>query len=296
MRKNILVLGGAGYIGKHLVKVFSNHNVFIYGRKSKESTHNISKTIIGDFSDKILLKSKINIIKPDIIFYSLSNYKINHKTFDLILSNLEKNIKNFLNFVSNKTKVVYIGSAAVYGRVGEDGRLLCESSNVLPISIYGKYKLEEENIFFKYSKIMSKKVVFVRLFNIIGPNEPIRMVAGSFISQLLNKTELNVGNLSPYRDFIDIRDAVLALKVVSEYGKINEIYNICSGKAIKINNLLKKIIDIMDIKPKINICEKHKKSNDIEFIAGNNKKIKKLNWNQKINIDKSIYDLIQSYK
>ena len=103
-----------------------------------------------------------------------------------------------------------------------------------------------------------------------------------------------MGNLMSRRDFLDVRDVVIALVFIGTKGKSNETYNVCSGKSISIKNYLDLIIKELRIKPIITIDQNKVGSNDIKDLVGDNTKmIKELGWHMKYDILKSIKDLVK---
>ena len=291
MKKKILIIGGAGYIGSNIIPFLGKHDVFIYDRNRYSSPNSICGSIIGEAGDSILLDSYIQKIQPDFIFYSISIFstRCNNEIAKNIIGSLMKSIPNH-------TLVINLGSSSVYGIMEGNRKLVEESDRVSPVSDYGKYKLFEEELFRIYMKEFGKGVIFTRVFNVIGPKEPIRMVAGSFVRRLTdNKNKIEVGNIQSARDFIDIRDLGAALAKIAFHGKSGDIYNICSGRSITINKLLEKIIDNMQINPDVITDMDRFKKNDIPCLVGNNKKIKKIiKWEPAIKLEKSIKDLIRS--
>ena len=124
------------------------------------------------------------------------------------------------------------------------------------------------------------------------------LVGGAFLNQLLKSDKLEVGNLFPKRDFVDVRDVAKCLSILGIKGSNGQVYNICSGGSISIEDLLNRIITELKLKniPKIFVKEQRVNPFEIKDLIGDNKKIIELGWKQKYTIESSIKDLIKSYK
>ena len=121
------------------------------------------------------------------------------------------------------------------------------------------------------------------------------MVGGAFVSQLMKSHNLNVGNLFPKRDFLDVRDVASALKTIGEVGETGCTYNISSGRSVSIESYLKYISEVLNIDPVITVDESRINKSEIEDLIGDNSKLKKLGWERKFNLKQTVTDLITSY-
>tara|TARA_S200000501_G_scaffold184021_1_gene173268 strand:- start:28407 stop:29306 length:900 start_codon:yes stop_codon:yes gene_type:complete len=294
---NILIIGGSGFIGKHLINNFCKQkkykvfNVDILNFKNP----NVTKNYIGDIKDLNFIKKCINETQPDLIYYLVSFFSFNNIE---ISTNSIKNslicLENLFKNLVNKQRVVFIGSSAQYGKVPISFQPVTENCGFFPVSPYGVFKIFEEYEIRRLANKYNIDVVGARVFNVTGPGEPSRLVGGSIISQLKKNNTIEMGNLMSRRDFLDVRDVVIALVFIGTKGKSNETYNVCSGKSISIKNYLDLIIKELRIKPIITIDQNKVGSNDIKDLVGDNTKmIKELDWHMKYDILKSIKDLVK---
>jgi len=104
-----------------------------------------------------------------------------------------------------------------------------------------------------------------------------------------------VGNLSSKRDIFDVRDCVRAYKLLMVKGKPGEIYNIGPGRSVSIKEILAKLIRISGKKISYHIDEKRMRPSDIAKNCVNSVKIKKLGWQPKISLEKSLKDSYHYY-
>ena len=293
--KNVLIIGGGLFIGGHLISSQLDYNFYLYGRNSSKKNKEVAKYDDSNLFDIERLSNFIKSSNPDIIIFAISNFSIKENELNYEKIKIQNLIDQLIKNIPSKSRILYLGSSAVYGNQNSKDSI-DELSNTNPVTPYGKIKLFEENQFREAMIRYDKKIVFTRIFNLIGPNEPIRMVAGSFVNQLICSNKIKVGNLNPYRDFLDVRDASRALLDISFRGNLGEVYNICSGQCVQISKLLDKIISVLDKNVSIDIDKMRYRLNDINFIVGDNSKLKNtIDWMPEISIDTSINDLIDSY-
>ena len=143
-------------------------------------------------------------------------------------------------------------------------------------------------------------VVILRLFNTFGPRQSIRAVIPKIISQLLlNKKEINLGNLKPTRDFNFVLDTCNAIELASKKLKAGEIYNYGSGKEINIKDLFKLISNIVGVNAKLVTQKKllrPTKSEVFRLLCNNKKFITATKYKAKFNLKTGLVKTIQWYK
>ena len=147
-------------------------------------------------------------------------------------------------------RVLLVSSAEVYG--AGDGSPITEAAALESNSPYGVGKLTGE-AFARYLAGRGLPVVIARPFNHIGPGQSDRFVCSAFARQIaeaeagLRPPVVEVGNLSPERDFTDVRDTVRAYPLILEHGKPGEAFNVASGRAIPISKLLEGLVALSKI-------------------------------------------------
>lgn len=241
----VLVTGGAGFIGSHLVdRLVQNHEVLVVDNLSTGLTSNINPQaafIELDINDS-LLDGVFGLFKPDIVFHLAAHISVANSIKDP-WTDMQNNITGSINVFSHCVnyrihKVIYSSSAAVYGNPKYLG--LDEQHPIEPVSFYGVSKYAAEMYLTTFAKLFGLNYTILRYANVYGPRQQNSSEAGVvtiILNQLLKGERPTIyGDGEQTRDFIfvsDVVDATLKAMIAAN----NEILNIGSGKQTSINNL-----------------------------------------------------------
>jgi UDP-glucose 4-epimerase len=301
-----LVTGGAGFIGSNLVEklVQLKHEVIVLDNLSTGRLSNLNKFIskIDFYQVDITNKKKLldsYFHKVDWVFHLAG-------LADIVpsIENPEKyfnsNVVGTLNILekSRKAKIkkfIYAASASCYGipikyPTNEDSKIKLEYP-------YALTKNLGELLVMHWAKIYKMPNVSLRFFNVYGPKSRTTgaygAVFGVFLAQKFAKKPLTiVGDGEQTRDFIHVYDLVDAIILIAKKAKINQIFNLASGKETSVNNIAKIIGGEV-----VNIP---KRPGEPDRSLGSIKKIKKqLKWKPKISINKGVrmmLNIIENWK
>ena len=267
----IVVTGGAGFIGLHLVNnLLKKENQITILDNFSNSDKNLTK-ILQHKNLKIIEGDirKINDVnnclkKQDIVIHLAAKISVNQSILNPS-ETFEVNVDGTKNVLeackkNNIKKIIIASSAAVYGE-GGSGMKLKENTKTDPISPYGKSKLimeqEIEKNLLKYNKL---DCIILRFFNIFGVGQTSEYagVITKFVKRISSDEPLEIfGDGMQTRDFVSIHDIVESINAAIKNGK-NGTYNIASGKAITINKLAEFMISLSGKNLEIHhISEKH---------------------------------------
>jgi UDP-glucose 4-epimerase len=264
----ILVTGGAGFIGKYLVKSLleNNHNVTIFDNISNSTKNSISsliefgaQLIEGDITKPLDI---LNAVKDhDVVIHlaakisvseSISNpvetFQVNVDGTRNILAACEKN---------HIKKLIVASSAAVYGESPSNVKLT-EKSKTNPISPYGESKMKMEQEIIEFESNHDIDCIILRFFNIfgIGQSSEYAGVITKFIEKIKREKPLEIfGDGLQTRDFVAIEDIISSIHNAISCDK-SGTYNIASGKSVTIKELAEKMITLSG------------KKIDIQYLAG----------------------------
>lgn len=198
------------------------------------------------------------------------------------------------------TRILSVGSSEVYGNIDEKQLPLREECAIHPLSPYAIARQAQEQLSQVYTEHFGVNLILTRSFNHIGPRQDERFVIPSFISRALavkeaGKTEGNIetGDISLTRDFLDVRDVVRAYDCLLQQGKAGRIYNVCSGTEKPLSALLKEIGDILGIRLEGVVNSDLVRPTDNRRVVGINERIKQdTGWEPQIPLRQTLEDMI----
>ncbi len=314
--KKILITGADGFIGSHLVErlmkdkknqlfLLIQYNSFsnIGWLKDVSLTKRI-KIIYGDIRDEIFVDEITRNIDYVIHLAALISIPYSYKApKEFINTNLIGSLNIFNSCLKNKIKkLIHTSTSEVYGSAQYTP--IDETHPLVGQSPYSASKIASDNFATAFYRSYDLPVIILRPFNCFGPRQSFRAIIPSIISQCLNYKNINIGNISAVRDFTFVKDTVIAFEKAlnSNVKNFGEIINIGSGKGIKINEILKKIIKITGTNPKIKIDKSRLRpdKSEVHKLISSTKKAKKLlNWSAyktQSSYDQALLETIKWYK
>jgi GDP-4-dehydro-6-deoxy-D-mannose reductase len=257
-----MITGLAGFVGSHLVDLLlKDPDVQIVG--VIHPTHPIQhleehpriKIHREDILKASRLKKILRQVKPEVI-YHLAGLAHVHESWSNRKATIDTNFVGSFHLLeacrslTAFPKVLLIGSAECYGIVPAERQPITEDFPLSPTSPYAVSKIAQEFLGMQYAKAEKLPVYLCRSFNHTGPRQKETFVCSAFAYQIAVATyqppphRIYVGNLIARRDFTDVRDVVRAYKTILDSGKPGEPYNVCSGKAPSIEEVLQMLIDL----------------------------------------------------
>ena len=300
--KNILITGGAGYIGSmlstELVKLGHKVTVIDLLKYNENSLSHLYfyknfKLIYGDSRKKIIMKKLIKKNEFIIPLAGLVGAPLCDKFKKDAVSTNYQAIKMIRNLVTFKNKVIYMTSNSGYG-IGEKNKYCDESSPLNPISLYGRTKCDAENILKDF-----KNSVSFRLATVFGISYRMRsdLLVNNFIFRTIKDKRLDIFEPNFRRNFIHLRDVVNAIIfTINNFPKLkSNIYNLGLSSANISKIMLAKKIKNKFPKLKIKIV-KNKEDPDKRDYYVSNKKIEKKGFKANISLEKGIEELLYYFK
>lgn len=300
-----LIIGGAGFVGGYLIDHLRNTckwSVSITKMPHEKITVPNDVTIYDlDILNKDSIKELFHQTRPDYIFHlaAQSSVALSWKNPSLTI---DVNIKGSINVLDAireiecyKPRILLIGSGEEYGNVKQNETPIRENTQLRPGNIYAATKSCQSMIGTIYSNAYDMDIMMVRAFNHIGPNQAPIFVVSDFCKQVaaiekgLQEPIIRVGNLSAKRDFTDVRDVVRAYALLMEYGEKGETYNVGSGKAIAIQDILDMILNNSKVKINVEIDRRKFRPVDVPIIEADiTKLIKQTKWQPLIPLSETI--------
>ena len=295
MRKEILLVGGSGFLGLNLIKSLGNNKKYRITSVSRQKPKIFKKDknlkfIKADFSNFNQIKKNLKKKNFDIIINFGGN--INHDNKNQIEKSHFTLCSNLIRFFNNKKIDLFIqaGSSMEYGLAKSPNY---ENSECKPKSYYGISKLKSTQAL-KKSQL---NYIVLRLYQIYGPYQKINRLIPIAINQLLDNKKFNASSGRQVRDFLYVDDFIELIKrILLSKKPIKGVYNVGCGKPLSVKQILEKIKKIIKL-GKINYDTIKMKKSETKKSYPNVKKIEKIfKWKSKINLEKGLNKTIKFYK
>jgi GDP-4-dehydro-6-deoxy-D-mannose reductase len=207
-------------------------------------------------------------------------------------------VRAYAAAVGASIPVVVASTAEVYGIPRE--LPLVETTPLRPNNVYAASKAAAEAFAFGAVRAFGMDVRVARSFNAIGPGQHPNFVVPSFARQLAaiahgGDPVLRVGNLKAERDFLDVRDAAAAYLAILDHGDAGEAYNISSGTAVPIEEILRRLVTIARIGVEIREDPERMRPSEIPINLGSSAKLRDLSgWSPQIDLGRSLRDVYET--
>ena len=195
-----------------------------------------------------------------------------------------------------------VSSADVYGRVTLGELPIAEDAPLRPVTPYAASKVAADFLGVQAHLGYGLDVLRVRAFNHLGPGQTNRFVAPAVAERIaLNEFDgtevVPVGNLTPRRDFTDVRDVVRAYRLLMSHGEAGEAYNVCSGVDIAISELADQLLSMAHHPMRLEQDPLLQRAVEIPVLRGDPTKLHKATgWQPEIPISQTLADLLAEWR
>lgn len=200
-----------------------------------------------DLTDAEAVDRMVEKIRPERIYHLAGVYSHDYATNYSVNVLATKHLLDACLKHALCVRVLLIGSAAEYGVVREEENPVREDHPLNAVSVYGLSKIYQAELMKYYRNVFDMDIVMARTFNLLGEGFSTRLFIGNLLKQVADYKngvidKIMVGNLENKRDYLHVSVAVRHYKVIMEHGLTGEIYNVGSGKSVKINDILDEVI------------------------------------------------------
>jgi GDP-4-dehydro-6-deoxy-D-mannose reductase len=306
----VLITGGTGFVGTHLIQFLkskaSKMAVIASGdSRSRQKPEPGVEYYELDIRRADEVRSVVREVSPTQI-YHLAGISAVDVSWNNPRLTFEVNVLGAYNLfdaamsLATPPRILNVSTSQVYA--SSDG-ILTETSPVSPDNPYSASKAMAELLGVQYRKSAGGGIITARPFNHTGPGQSPNFVLPSIGKQFaemeagLCAPKLAVGNIDVKRDFTDVRDVVLAYSALLNEGRTGEVYNVCSGSAVRLADLIRKFEAISGLPIEINTDPERIRSNEVSQIVGDSTKIRlETGWNPQIPLEKTIRDLLDYWR
>ncbi|HEY6221997.1 MAG TPA: GDP-mannose 4,6-dehydratase [Candidatus Eisenbacteria bacterium] len=312
----VLVTGITGFAGSHLVDyLLTLSGVEVMGiQRWRSRTENIEhfkdrvRLVECDLRDASSVRDVIDHLRPERIFH-LAAQSFVPTSWTAPTESLVTNIIGQLNIFEAVKKLQIMPriqlacSSEQYGMVYEKELPIRETNPMRPLSPYAVSKVGQDMLGYQYWMSYKIPIIRTRGFNHEGPRRGPVFVCSDFAKQIadiergLKPPVIRVGNLEARRDFSDVRDVVRAYWLSLERGEPGEAYNICSGRAWTIKEMLDLLLGMTKVKVKIEQDGARMRPSDVPVLLGDASKFKKATgWEPTIPFEQTLRDLLDYWR
>jgi GDP-4-dehydro-6-deoxy-D-mannose reductase len=280
----VLVTGAHGFVGRYLVTALRErgHDVVAADHRPHDDG------LLVDVTDALSVRGAIELVAPDAIAHLAAQAFVPasiakpHETF-------ATNAQGTLNVLdaarslagaAGPPRVLVASSADVYGAQPTDAYPLRETVAPRPANPYAASKVAAEALALAFARTYDLDIVVTRAFNHIGPGQDERFAVAGFAAQLARVAEggspvVRVGNLEAQRDFLDVRDVCAAYVALLEGGGARgELYNIASGTATSLKEILRRLIEIARVPVEVREDPERMRPSDVPLSVGDAAKLR----------------------
>lgn len=303
----VLIFGAGGFVGSYLCKEFLNNGYKVSGTDKGEGSALPSEV---DFYKTDLMQADeveklIGQIQPDIIV-NLAAISSVGASWNMPQATMAINVIGALNIMEaarkseQKPRILFVGSSEEYV-ISENP--LDENTQLNANNPYGISKVTQEQLAKLYREQYGLKIYCVRPFNHTGIGQRDTFVLPSFCKQVaeIDKSgkdgKIQVGNLKVKRDFSHVKDVVRAYRMIVESDNCNQIYNVGSGNAYSLEDMLTYIIGLSDQNIEIEVDQNRIRPTDQPVICCDRSLIgKELGWEPQYNVYDALREMYESYR
>src|SRR5260221_1833823 len=305
----ILVTGAAGFAGMHLLESLSRdaggHDIVAWHR-ARGGAPRPSAGVRWDpvdLLDRRAVAEAVARLRPRAVYHCAGAAHVG-RAWDSTEATFAINVPGAHHLLDGlqragvDARVLIPSSAMLYAPADEP---LTEHHPLRPTSPYGVSKLSQEMLGTRAHGPVS--VLIARAFNHIGPRQGPDFAASGFARRIADiergrwQPEISVGNLDTRRDLTDVRDTVRAYRLILERGQPDQPYNVCSGRAIAIRQLLDLLVKRARVPVTVRVDQARLRPNDTPLLVGDPARLRdELGWKAAITLEQTLDDLLDYWR
>lgn len=303
--------GAAGFAGSHVLDMLAADdrdagNIVAWHRPGGMEPRQGSnvKWAEVDLLDPSGVADAIGSLGPSVVYHCAGAAHVG-RAWDRTESTFAINVRGTHHLLEGlrrakvTARVLIPGSAMVYRPADE---ALSEDHPLVPANPYGLSKLAQE-LLGSRSNGDGLEITIARAFNHMGPKQDPWFVASGFARRIADieagrwAPEIAVGNLDAKRDLTDVRDTVRAYRIIVERGRPARPYNVCSGRAIAIRELLDRLLARARVPIEVRVDPSRFRPNDVPLLLGDPSRIRdELGWTPAIPLEQTLDDLLEYWR
>jgi GDP-4-dehydro-6-deoxy-D-mannose reductase len=266
------------------------------------------EVVVADLLDAEAVARVVRTLAPQRIVHLAAQSSVKESWADPEAT-LKTNVLGLLHLLEGvrkaglRPRVLVVGSADEYGAVADAARPLGEDAPLRPVSPYAVSKVAQGYLALQYALGHGLSVVRTRTFNHTGPGRGAVFAESSFARQIADieagrrEPRILVGNLEAVRDFSDVRDVVRAYALLAERGAPGEVYNVCSGRGVRLRELLDELLGLARIPLEVRLDPARLRPSDVPALVGDPSRLRRsTGWSPRHTLAEALRDLLEAWR
>jgi GDP-4-dehydro-6-deoxy-D-mannose reductase len=300
----VLLIGSTGFAGGHFVEAAraAGREVVTAARRPGAAD------LVCDLLEPETIEAALGKCRPDAVVnlagVASVGWSWNHPAAAFAVN--AAGALNLLEAVAGaapEAHVTCVSSGEVYGAPADEELPLGESARLRPVNPYGTSKAAMELACGQYGRSGGLRIAVMRAFNHLGPGQSDAFAASSFARQIAtaeaegrDRVELRTGDLSPERDFSDVRDVVDAYRLAVER-ELTGTFNVCSGRATRLEALVSELGAHARVEVEVRLDETRLRPAEAPRVFGSYGRLREATgWEPQIPLDRTLGDLLDWWR
>jgi len=290
-----LLTGAGGFVGGHLRAHLEDEGDEVVGLGDEV-----------DITDADAVRTAVAAARPDAVYHLAAASHVG-SSWAAPAEVLRVNAGGTLHVLlacesADVRRVLVVGSAEQYGHVAADRLPIGEDAPQRPVSPYGASKAAAEVVALQAHLGRGLGVVLVRAFNHLGPGQSDRLVASTIAAQVARNERdggevVATGDLSPRRDFTDVRDVVRAYRLLVERGELGTAYNVCSGVDVAVATVADHLLALATHPMRVELDPERLRPVDLPVLRGDPSRLRAAtDWSPSIPLERTLADLLDWWR
>ena len=292
------VTGASGFVGRHLVA---------HLRDCGDEVVPTDRSDGGpDLLDADEFATLVAEVRPDVVYHLAGQADVAASWLSPI-ETMRVNVEGTHNILEvartfGVAKVLTVSSADIYGVVAPEELPIVESAPLRPVSPYAASKAAADLVALQAHLGHGQDVVRARAFNHLGPGQSKSFVGAGFAARIAaaersGDDELQTGDLTPRRDFTDVRDVVRAYRLLATEGRPGVAYNICSGTSVSIGELAGLLLGLTDARMRLVEDPDLLRPVELPELRGDASLLRRhTGWAPSISLDETLSDVLEDWR
>ena len=313
MPSTTLVTGAAGFAGSHLLDLLARDSTANAGAAAVVAWHRPGRARPDgpphvrwqavDVLDRQSVQTAIAEVRPSAVYHCAGAAHVG-RAWDDTVATLDINVRGTHNVLAGlerldiESRLLIPSSALVYAAAD---RALTERDPLAPTTPYGLSKLAQELL--AHHVAGPVRVTVARAFNHVGPRQDPHFAASGFARRIADiergrwEPTISVGNLDARRDLTDVRDTVRAYRLILERGEPSGVFNVCSGRAVAIRDVLDALIARARVPVSVKIDPARYRPIDTPLLVGDPARAReRFGWSPEIPLERTLEDLLEYWR